>query len=609
MARFEGTRESETLTGGSGDDRLISGRGSDTLTGGSGADTFVYSRYVDSGYGEGPDDTDRITDFAPGTDTIDVSGFNLGSFASVRQLLDTTETGNAVLTTTKDSGTQHLVLEGVRVDELSAEDFTFNTQDVSNTVEGTSNADDLFGGPGSDTLSAGADADRLFGEGGDDRLISGRGSDTLTGGAGADTFVHERHVDSGYGEGPDDTDRITDFQLGTDTIDVSGFNLASFASVRKLLDSTEAGNAVFTTTKDSGVQKTVLEGVRADEVTAGDFTFNDIVAGNTVAGTDNVDHLFGGFGNDTLNGGDGDDDLFGEGDDDLLSGGAGNDMLYGGAGDDAAAFDGERGDFTVTANAQGALTVSPIGADTADTLANVELLSFDDTTLRVDTPDILGMSIPDQISALYVGYYGRAPDAGGLTFWEGEYRDAIEAGDTRTKALKDIAEAFRQADEAKALYPFLSTQTGTSPDAQAIDGFVTSVFENLFQRTPSQAGLDYWSNEITNRIEQGVNMGDLIVNIMSGAQDGASVDHDGDGTMETVSDAAILANRITAGTNYADAFANLGESWERDGDLGTANGVVSRVDAAFSSIPEAVEAEIGDMPGVNPGSDAADIFM
>lgn len=60
-----GTAGRDTLLGSAGDDRLAGGEGADTLTGGSGADLFVYRSLRDAG--------DTITDFAPGSDRIDLS--------------------------------------------------------------------------------------------------------------------------------------------------------------------------------------------------------------------------------------------------------------------------------------------------------------------------------------------------------------------------------------------------------------------------------------------------------------------------------------------------------------------------------------------------------
>jgi len=59
-----GSAGRDTLVGTAGDDRITGGAGADVLTGGAGVDTFVYTSTRDGG--------DRITDFAPGIDRIDL---------------------------------------------------------------------------------------------------------------------------------------------------------------------------------------------------------------------------------------------------------------------------------------------------------------------------------------------------------------------------------------------------------------------------------------------------------------------------------------------------------------------------------------------------------
>ena len=60
-----GTSARDTLVGTPGDDRITGGAGADVITGGLGADTFVYTSTRDA--------ADRITDFVPGTDRIDLA--------------------------------------------------------------------------------------------------------------------------------------------------------------------------------------------------------------------------------------------------------------------------------------------------------------------------------------------------------------------------------------------------------------------------------------------------------------------------------------------------------------------------------------------------------
>lgn len=62
---INGTSRSETIVGTPGDDRITGGSGSDTITGNGGANVFVYSSVRDA--------LDRITDFVPGVDRIDLS--------------------------------------------------------------------------------------------------------------------------------------------------------------------------------------------------------------------------------------------------------------------------------------------------------------------------------------------------------------------------------------------------------------------------------------------------------------------------------------------------------------------------------------------------------
>lgn len=58
----------------------------------------------------------------------------------------------------------------------------------------------------------------MFGGDGDDRLDGGPGRDKLTGGAGADVFVFRANSN---------LDRVLDFEVGTDHVDVDGPGLVA----------------------------------------------------------------------------------------------------------------------------------------------------------------------------------------------------------------------------------------------------------------------------------------------------------------------------------------------------------------------------------------------
>lgn len=90
-------------------------------------------------------------------------------------------------------------------------------------LSGGAGRDTLAGGEGPDRLSGGAGQDLLAGDAGNDTLVGGAGNDSLTGGRGGDVFVFAV-ADSGQ-------DRITDFNLSGDRIDLSALTIGGFASV------------------------------------------------------------------------------------------------------------------------------------------------------------------------------------------------------------------------------------------------------------------------------------------------------------------------------------------------------------------------------------------
>ena len=86
---------------------------------------------------------------------------------------------------------------------------------------GSNYNDTLRAGDQGGTLSGGGGNDTLIGAAGADRLTGGGGTDTLTGGAGADIFVFFAS-DSSPAVGQHD--QVTDFQFGTDLIDLHGID-------------------------------------------------------------------------------------------------------------------------------------------------------------------------------------------------------------------------------------------------------------------------------------------------------------------------------------------------------------------------------------------------
>ena len=165
----------DTLKGADGDDWLEGGDGADKLYGDAGADDMIGGLGNDSYYVDNVGDV--VTELAAGgTDEVRVTlaSYTLGT--EVENLTGTATTGQAL---------------------------TGNA--LNNTIIGDAGADTLSGLDGVDTLKGGAGADRLIG---------GAGNDTLSGGTEADVFV------ASVGGG---ADKVTDFLVGTDKLDVTAF--------------------------------------------------------------------------------------------------------------------------------------------------------------------------------------------------------------------------------------------------------------------------------------------------------------------------------------------------------------------------------------------------
>lgn len=135
------------------------------------------------------------------------------------------------------------------------------------------------------------------------------------------------------------------------------------------------------------------------------------------------------------------------------------------------------------------------------------------------------------LTALYVGYFDRAPDPAGLQFWI----EQIDNG----REFNTIAADFAASPEAVALYPYLTTPAVSSPAA-----FITSIYANLFGRAPDAAGLEFWTGVLN---DGSVSVADMIEAIIMGARDDATA-----GTF----DKTVLDNKVEVGLDFASDAAN-----------------------------------------------------
>lgn len=268
----------------------------------------------------------------------------------------------------------------------------------NDTISGGDGKDRLSGGNGNDTLSGGNGNDRLFGGKGDDELRGGDGNDRLSGGQG-DDFL------SG-GEGNDrliggaGNDRL-DGGSGIDTAILSG-NLADYKNVLDIATGTwilEDVRGIDGVDTFSNIDKFKF----ADQTLTSAELFTMITiqrvgsdVDDVIAGSAQMDHIFGLGGDDVLDAKVGNDTLEGGAGNDRLIGGIGDDIIDGGEDDDVAVFGGDRDDYLITELEDGSYQVEYIGFpqqfNGTDIVSNVESFEFADQTVASDMlisePDI-----------------------------------------------------------------------------------------------------------------------------------------------------------------------------------------------------------------------------
>lgn len=196
------------------------------------------------------------------------------------------------------------------------------------------------------------------------------------------------------------------------------------------------------------------------------------------------------------------------------------------------------------------------------------------------------LTAQQQITAVYVAYYDRAPDPSGLQFWVSQ----LEGG----RSLEQIATDFSSAAETIAKYPYFDT-----PELASADVFITAIYANLFGRAPDAAGKAFW----TAQLESGTTpVGEIILAILAGAQDAAS---------GGFADSETINNKIEVGLDWAASAANAGIGTDSNplaADVGGGVFVVYDQDA-FDSATSILDGVTGDPATVAAALATTDAFF
>lgn len=226
---LQGLTEGEIIRGLAGDDLLQGNGGRDVLAGGEGADIFRFASREDSYRSLNANLADRILDFDPDHDRIDLISLGFSGLGNGRNgtlaIQSNAEGTRTYLKSFEADATGHrfeVMLEGNFLGRLDTDNLVFAPVALSGTVGN----DRLTGTLLTEHLQGLAGDDRLDGGAGGDVLVGGLGRDRLTGGSGDDIFRFDNLADSFRTTHASAADVILDFTDGQDRIDLSALGFA-----------------------------------------------------------------------------------------------------------------------------------------------------------------------------------------------------------------------------------------------------------------------------------------------------------------------------------------------------------------------------------------------
>jgi Ca2+-binding RTX toxin-like protein len=419
--------------------------------------------------------------------------------------------------------------------------FLTGTGNINGT--GDSLANELYGNSGDNILDGGAGNDTLAGGGGADVLVGGTGDDIYSDVDAADQLIEQP------GQGTDTiTTRLSSYTLPanverlvfigaggfvgngsnlTDTIDArlgGGADvLHGYASSDTLLSG--AGDDLL----DGGEGADTMVGGTGDDIYKVD-NVGDVVSELAGEGSDtvqssvsyvlsaNVENLaLTGSANLNATGNAGINTLTGNAGANVLNGGAGADLMVGDDGNDTYSVD-NSGDVVSEQGGQG---VDQVRATIDYVLgANVENLDMSGGTQRVGTGNTLdNVIIGNAQNNLLSGGDGNDQLNGGLgndTLTGGSGSDVLSGGSgTDTVIYSGFFRTYEVQVQAGAGSIAGGAETGTDTltsierinfqdgvlvlDPNGVAAQVTRLYDTVLQRTPDQAGLDLWVDQIEDR--------------------------------------------------------------------------------------------------------------
>lgn len=280
-------------------------------------------------------------------------------------------------------------------------------------------------------------------------------------------------------------------------------------------------------------------------------------------GQDDVAFLIGDDTSETFTLGDNNDYVSAGGGDDTITGGPGDDVIVGGAGEDTVVVTGDLDDFGFVFGPGGIAQTDKANGDTGtDFLSEVEFVQLDEGPLNLSAVSGAVDLEADQLqllTELYIAYFDRAPDAGGLLFWGTSLANGT--------SLREIAELFFEQPE---------THVKMSPDLP-VGEFVDLAYRNLLERDPDGEGRAFWIEQLE---AGGVSRAEFMLSLIEGAR-AETGSPDDVRTIEDKADIGVSYALINGLNNVeaADAVMAAYTLADRDGGLAEAQTLIAEAAA------------------------------
>ena len=165
--------------------------------------------------------------------------------------------------------------------------------------------------------------------------------------------------------------------------------------------------------------------------------------------------------------------------------------------------------------------------------------------LKIRAKATVSTDYANVVQQLYISYFGRPADPGGLTNFEAQLLN-----DGAPTTIQDLTIAYGNNATIKALIDTF----GTSAESNALYGsgdttsFVTAIFTNVLGRAPASAGLNFW---VTSIDSGSVTKSNAALSIMAGALENT--------TAQGQIDATLIGNRVSVANNFTAALSTPGQ--------------------------------------------------